>query len=115
VEPIAHVFVQKCVVGSPIVEHSFADWVLLQSERLAQNFPMPSSLPVSPGLPHVELNASGAASGFDSPPPPPQAASITTKVAISCALIAATMRLASSSSQQNRWLCPPNSARVTSG
>lgn len=59
------VFVQKCVVGSPSDEHSVADMLPEQSERLAQNFPTPTSLPVSPGMPHVDGNAStlAAASG----------------------------------------------------
>ena len=45
VEPIGHVFVQKCVIGSPSDEHNRASEFVLQSDRLAQNFPMPSSLP----------------------------------------------------------------------
>jgi hypothetical protein len=89
VDPIGHVFVQKCVVGSPSDEHSFAATVLLQSERLAQNLPIPISLPVSPGLPQIELNASGAASGIDVPPPPPHAISNTTKKLVT--LIARTI------------------------
>jgi hypothetical protein len=44
---IEQVRVQKCVVGSPIVEHSGA--VFPQSLSDWQNFPIPSSLPMSPG------------------------------------------------------------------
>jgi hypothetical protein len=62
-EPV-HVCVQKCVVGSPRSEHSFALPVLEQSEIDAQNLPTPCSLPRSPGLPQVDENASIAASGF---------------------------------------------------
>ena len=65
VDPAVQVFVQKCVCGSPRSEHSGAAWVDEQSDSDAQNFPMPSSLPVSPGWPHFEKYASGpGASGF---------------------------------------------------
>jgi hypothetical protein len=46
---IVHVRVQKCVVGSPIDEHRCATGVSEQSLSDAQNLPIPSSLPVSPG------------------------------------------------------------------
>jgi hypothetical protein len=62
VDPIGHVFVQKCVSLSPMLEHSGADCVPLQSENDAQNFPMPRSFPVSPGMPHFDVNASTDAS-----------------------------------------------------
>jgi hypothetical protein len=53
-------FVQKNVVESPRFEHSPAEPLLSQSFKVAQNLPTPSSLPVSPGLPHVDANASTA-------------------------------------------------------
>jgi hypothetical protein len=60
------VVVQKWVVVSPRIEHSVALMFPEQSESTWQNFPMPFSLPVSPGWPHVEKNASTAfASGCD--------------------------------------------------
>ena len=61
-----HVFVQKNVVESPAIEHSGAAGVIAQSPKPVQNFPIPSSLPMSPGSPHVEKNASTVdfASGF---------------------------------------------------
>jgi hypothetical protein len=46
---IVQVRVQKCVVGSPIDEHRCATGVSEQSLSDAQNLPIPSSLPVSPG------------------------------------------------------------------
>jgi hypothetical protein len=86
---IEHSFVQKNVLGSPKLEHSPAWPLLPQSSSLAQNLPTPSSLPVSPGLPHVEANASmvgaGAASGAWGVLAPPHAA---TTIAIITALIA---------------------------
>jgi hypothetical protein len=60
VEPIGHVFVQKCVSGSPMLEQSGAEFV--QSPSDAQNFPIPRSFPVSPGLPHFDAYASTEAS-----------------------------------------------------
>jgi hypothetical protein len=62
----AHVVVQKCVVLSPMIEHSVADMLFSQSDNCVQNFPTPLSLPVSPGSPHADWNASTAsgASGF---------------------------------------------------
>jgi hypothetical protein len=64
--------VQKWVIGLPRLEHSGAICVVEQSFCDAQNLPIPSSLPVSPGLPHRLWNASIAASGFELPPPQAQ-------------------------------------------
>ena len=105
---------QKCVVASPIVEHSFALVVLLQSDKLPQNLPTPISLPRSPGMPQIELNASGAASGAAVPPPPPHAPSHTTMV-ISSPLIGAYSRPRIVEGQHKSRVCRPNSPRVTPG
>jgi hypothetical protein len=60
-EPVAeHVVVQKCVVASPNDEHSGAFAVCEQSLKELQYAPMPISLPVSPGCPQVEVDASTA-------------------------------------------------------
>ena len=72
VEPIGHVFVQKCVSGSPRLEQSGALCVEPQSEIDAQYLPTPSSLPMSPGLPHFDGGVSGIASGVFPSSPPPQ-------------------------------------------
>ena len=58
------VVVQKCVVLSPTIEHNVASWLPRQSSSVVQNFPTPLSLPVSPGWPHADWNASTAASAF---------------------------------------------------
>ena len=58
VEPFVQNFVQKWVVSSPRFEHSPAEPLFEQSFKVAQNFPTPSSFPTSPGLPHVDANAS---------------------------------------------------------
>jgi hypothetical protein len=86
VEPIEHVFVQKCVAGSPRLEHNGALEVEEQSLSDAQNLPTPRSLPVSPGKPQSESYASGLAStGFAAlsfpPPVSPQATSINSSIA----------------------------------
>jgi hypothetical protein len=83
---LEHVCVQKWVVGSPSDEQSVDDMLPEQSERLAQYLPTPWSLPVSPGLPHVDIDASaaGGASGVFGSELPPHATvtAMTAEIAV---------------------------------